>query len=63
MRILVANIPTSFAENEFLWSPTGKARGSQETPHKGRTSRTRGPIHPRVEPVVLLVRDRLNSNE
>jgi hypothetical protein len=26
--------------------------------HKGRTSRTRGPIHPRVEPVVLLVRDR-----
>jgi len=39
------------------WSPMGKAGGSQETPHKGRTSRTRGPIHPRVEPVVLLVRD------
>jgi hypothetical protein len=26
--------------------------------HEGRTSRTRGPIHPWVEPVVLLVRDR-----
>jgi len=33
-----------------LWFP----RNAPE----GRTSRTRGPIHPRAEPVVLLVRDK-----
>ena len=62
MRILVANIPTSFVKNEFLWSPTGKAvvpkrrttRGEHPVPKDQFTlGRTRGP----------LVRDRLNSNE
>jgi hypothetical protein len=38
--------------------PTGRQAWFARDAPKGRTSRTRGPIHPRVEPVVLLVRDR-----
>ena len=38
--------------------PHGQSPWYPGDTHKGRTSRTRGPIHPRVEPVVLLVRDR-----
>jgi hypothetical protein len=38
--------------------PHGQSPWFPRDAHKGRTSRTRGPIHPRVEPVVLLVRDR-----
>ena len=39
--------------------PHGQSPWFLRNAHKGRTSRTRGPIHPRVEPVVLLVRDRV----
>jgi hypothetical protein len=35
----------------------------KKRPAGGRTSRTRGPIHPRVEPVVLLVQDRKDQYE
>jgi hypothetical protein len=38
--------------------PHGQSLWFPRDAHKGRTSRTRGPIHPRVEPVVLSVRDR-----
>ena len=39
--------------------PHGQSPWYARDVHKGRTSRTRGPIHRRVEPVVLLVRDRI----
>jgi len=41
-----------------LRSPTGKARCSQETPTRGEHPVPEDPVRPRVEPVVLLVRDR-----
>jgi hypothetical protein len=41
--------------------PHGQSPWFPRNAHKGRTSRTRGPIHPRVEPVVLLVRDRISG--
>src|SRR4030042_1941022 len=43
--------------------PHGESPWFLRNAHKGRTSRTRGPIHPRVEPVVLLVRDRDTYHE
>jgi hypothetical protein len=43
---------------EAPMEPHGQSPWLPRNAHKGRTSRTRGPIHPRVEPVVLLVRDR-----
>jgi hypothetical protein len=42
--------------------PHGQSPWFPRNAHKGRTSRTRGPIHPRVEPVVLLVRDRISPS-
>ena len=45
----------------FLMEPRGQSPWFLKNAHKGRTSRTRGPIHPRVEPVVLLVRDSLKT--
>ena len=42
--------------------PHGQSPWFPRDAHKGRTSRTRGPIHTRVEPVVLLVRDRCHSS-
>jgi hypothetical protein len=43
---------------QLKMEPHGQSPRFPRNAHKGRTSRTRGPIHPRVEPVVLLVRDR-----
>jgi hypothetical protein len=41
--------------------PHGQSPWFPKDAHKGRTSRTRGPNHPQVEPVVLLVRERRND--
>jgi len=38
--------------------PHGQSPWFPKNAPRGRTSRTRGPIHPRVDPVVLLARDR-----
>ena len=46
-------------QKESSMEPHGQSPWFPRDVHKGRTSRTRGPIHPRVEPVVLLVRDRV----
>jgi hypothetical protein len=51
--------PTLRKEREELMEPHGQSPWFPRDAHKGRTSRTRGPIHPRAEPVVLLVRDRI----
>jgi len=41
----------------------GQSQWFHRDVHKGRTSRIKGPIHPRVERVVLLVRDRAESGK
>ena len=46
-------------ERMLPMEPHGQSPWFPRNAHKGRTSRTRGPIHPRVEPVVFLVRDRI----
>ena len=43
--------------------PHGQSPWVHRDAHKGQTSRIRGPIHPRVERVVLLVRDGLLSEK
>ncbi len=52
----------SIADNIQV-EPHGQSPLFPRDAHKGRTSRTRGPIHPRVEPVVLLVWDRISQTE